>query len=78
MFDFMFYSLYTHPQLDFTIIRLNDANLVDMYTNQLLDINPINLSRPADIKNKDQIYVIQYPHNGNLSLSASPCCLLGM
>ena len=69
---------YILTQLDFTIVRLTDAKLKDTGTGQSLDINPIILSRPADIKNRDQIYVIQYPHGGNLSLSASSCCLKGI
>ena len=70
--------VYTHTQLDFTIVRLTDAKLKDIDTGQSLDINPIILSKPADIRNRDQIYVIQYPYSGNLSLSASSCCLKGI
>ena len=72
------YCYLFHSQLDFTIVKLTDAKLKDVDTSQLLDIEPINFSKPADIKNMDQIYVIQYPHNGSLSLSASSCCLKGM
>ena len=52
-------------QLDYSIIEV-DENKTDE-----LDIQPIHLSKPADIKNDDQIYVIQHPRGGHLAFSSS-------
>ena len=56
---------------------MDETKLKDPTTNQPLEIEPINFCKPAEVKKNDQIYVIQYPHGGNLSLSASQCFVVG-
>jgi len=56
---------------------LDETKLKNPVTNEPLDIEPINICKPAEVKRNDQIYVIQYPLGGNLSLSASQCFVVG-
>ena len=56
---------------------MDETKLKNPETNEPLDIEPINICKPAEVKRNDQIYVIQYPLGGNLSLSASQCFVVG-
>ena len=60
-----------HLQLDYSLIEIDDNKLVDPKTNKSLDINSIQLIRPADIKEGDQIYVLQHPRGEQLAFSSS-------
>ena len=51
--------------MDYSIVEVDDGKIVDY------DIQPIHLSHPADIKNGDQVYVIQHPRGGSLAFSSS-------
>jgi len=51
--------------MDYGIIEINDEKMND------LDIEPIFLTKPADIKNGNQVYVIQHPLGGCLAISSS-------
>lgn len=65
------FTLTVHIQLDYSLIEIDENKLVDPKTNKSLDINSIQLIRPADIKGGDQIYVIQHPRGEQLAFSSS-------
>ena len=61
-------KLYYHlllVQQDYSIIEVDDDKIIEY------DIQPIHLSQPANIKNGDQVYVIQHPRGGSLAFSSS-------
>ena len=58
-------------QLDYSVIEINENELKDPYTNTPLNINPLQLTSPVNIKDNDQVHVIQHPRGGELSLSSS-------
>ena len=60
--------LYYHlllVQRDYSIIEVDDDKIIEY------DIQPIHLSQPANIKDGDQVYVIQHPRGGSLAFSSS-------
>jgi len=57
--------------MDYSIIEINDEKTND------LGIEPIFLTNPADIKNGDQVYVIQHPLGGRLAFSSSESIVEG-
>jgi len=50
--------------MDYSIIEINDEITND------LDIEPIFLTKPAEVTNGDQVYVIQHPLGGRLAISS--------
>ena len=69
--------IHTYIQLDYTLVEIDEDKLVDSKTNRSLDISPMQLIRPADIKEGDQIYVIQHPRGEQLAFSSSDSIVLG-
>ena len=65
-----------YVQLDYTLVEIDEDKLVDSKTNKSLDISPMQLIRPADIKEGDQIYVIQHPRGEQLAFSSSASIVL--
>ena len=69
--------IHTYIQLDYTLVEIDEDKLVDSKTNRSLDISPMQLIRPADIKEGDQIYVIQHPRGKQLAFLSSDSIVLG-
>ncbi|XP_065900703.1 uncharacterized protein [Dysidea avara] len=63
-------------ELDYTIIEIDETKMKDPETGKRLDIEPIYLMYPADIRTDDQIYVIQHPRGGKLTFSPSQCTVI--
>ena len=59
------YNLLLLIQQDYSIMEVDDNKIIEY------DIQPIHLSQPANIKNGDQVYVIQHPRGGSLAFSSS-------
>ena len=56
---------YWYSETIYSIIEVDDDKIIEY------DIQPIHLSQPANIKNGDQVYVIQHPRGGSLAFSSS-------
>ena len=54
-----------YTQLNYSVVEVNEDKIIDY------DIQPFHLFHPADIKNGDQVYVIQHPRGGSLAFSSS-------
>ena len=62
--------------MDYSVVEVNEDKIKDY------DIQPIHLSCAPDIKNGDQVYIIQHPRGGSLAFSSSESivkcvCVLG-
>ena len=62
--------------MDYALVEIDEEKLVDPRTKKSLDVNPIHLTRPADIREGDQIYVIQHPRGEQLAFSSSDSIVL--
>ena len=51
--------------MNYSILEVDDDKIIDH------DIQPIHLSKPANIKNGDQVYVIQHPRGSSLAFYSS-------
>ena len=69
-------TTYIYMQLDFALIEVDDSKLVDPTTKRSLDINSIQMIRPADVREGDQIYVIQHPRGEQIAFSSSDSVVL--
>ena len=69
-------TTYMYVQLDFALIEVDDSKLVDPRSKRSLDIISIQMTRPANVREGDQIYVIQHPRGEQIAFSSSDSVVL--
>ena len=74
---YVYFKAFIHIQLDYTLIEIDENELVDKKTNKSLNIEPMQLMRPPNIKRGDHIYVLQHPRGDEFSFSSSESIVLG-
>ena len=68
------HNVYFLMQLDYCIIRLDEAELKKKLPN---GFSTINLNHPGCVNDNDQIQIFQHPHGHPLSSSMSSCRIIG-
>ena len=63
--------------MDYTLVEIDEDELIDKKTSKSLNIDPMQLNRPPSIKKGDHIYVLQHPRGEEFAFSSSESIVLG-